>query len=152
MGEYRVIEPRGSVPDDSSKESQMARAEVIIYSYSCDVCGREIPEEDQANAHQVVTWGVNKGSATYEIDLCRSDLGKFHRVEASLDPFFSAGHRVSGGPRRSRTTPTGRGARKGRSHSADTPAIREWARKNGYEVSDRGRISQGLREAYAAAN
>ena len=60
----------------------MARAEVIIYSYSCDVCGREIPEEDQANAHQVVTWGVDE-YATYEIDLCRADLGKFHRVDVA---------------------------------------------------------------------
>ena len=131
----------------------MARSEVIVYSYSCDVCGREIADDDQADAHQVVTWGVNKGSATYEIDLCRSDLTKFHRAENALEQFFAAGHRVSGSARRSRaTTAAGRGRRRGRGAAADTPAIREWARQSGYEVSDRGRISQGLRDAYAAAN
>jgi hypothetical protein len=131
----------------------MARSELVVYSYSCDVCGREIPDEDQDNAHQVITWGVNKGSATYEIDLCKADLTKFRRIESSLDTFLSAGHRVSGGPRRTRSAATApRGRRRGRTRSADTPAIREWARKNGYEVSDRGRISQGLKDAYAAAN
>ena len=130
----------------------MARSELVVYSYTCDVCGREIPEEDQSEAHQVVTWGMNKGSASYEIDLCRSDLAKLRRVETSLEPLLSAGHRVAGSTRRQRATgSTGRGRRKGRGSSADSPAIREWARKNGYEVSDRGRISQGLREAYLAA-
>ena len=131
----------------------MARSEVIVYSYSCDVCGREIAEEDQGNAHQVVTWGVNKGTTTYELDLCKSDLAKFRRAEGSLEPFFSAGHRVSGSPRRARSSAVvTRGRRRGRGGAADTPAIREWARQNGYEVSDRGRISQGLRDAYASAN
>ncbi len=131
----------------------MARAELVVYSYSCDVCGREIPDEDQDNAHQVITWGLNKGSATYEIDLCKTDLTKFRRIETSLDTFFSAGHRVSGGPRRTRAAAVApRGRRKGRARSVDTPAIREWARQNGYEVSDRGRISQGLKDAYASAN
>jgi len=130
----------------------MARSEVVVYSYTCDVCGREIPEEDQAEAHQVVTWGVNKGSASYEMDLCRTDLGKLRRVESSLEPLLSSGHRIAGGSRRPRSAPTsGRGRRRGRGGSVDTPAIREWARDNGYEVSDRGRISQALREAYLAA-
>jgi hypothetical protein len=130
----------------------MARSELVVYSYTCDVCGREIPEEDQADAHQVVTWGINKGSAQYEIDLCKSDLGKLHRVETSLQTLLSAGHRLAGSGRRQHSAATsGRGRRRGRGGSADTPAIREWARDNGYEVSDRGRISQALREAYLAA-
>ena len=129
----------------------MARSELVVYSYTCDVCGREIPEEDQADAHQVVTWGVDKGSASYEIDLCRTDMGKLRRLEASLEPILSAGHRVAGSARRQRSAVSpGRGRKRGRG-SADTPAIREWARKNGYEVSDRGRISQALREAYLSA-
>ncbi|MGI9586985.1 MAG: Lsr2 family DNA-binding protein, partial [Dietzia maris] len=38
------------------------------------------------------------------------------------------------------------------SSSGDTKAIREWARSNGYEVSDRGRIPSDIMDAYAAAN
>jgi len=130
----------------------MARAEVIVYSYSCDVCGRDIADEEHPDAHQVVTWGVNKGSATYEFDLCRSDLNKFHRAENALEQFFAVGHRVAGGRRSRGTATAGRGRGRGRGASADTPTIREWARVNGYEVSDRGRISQDLRDAYTAAN
>lgn len=36
--------------------------------------------------------------------------------------------------------------------SADTKAIREWARANGYDVSDRGRIPADVMDAYSAAN
>jgi len=130
----------------------MARSELVVYSYTCDVCGREIPDEDQGDAHQVITWGVNKGSASYEVDLCRTDLGKLRRVESSLESLLSAGHRVAGATRRQRSGATSsRGRKRGRGSAADTPAIREWARENGYEVSDRGRISQALREAYLGA-
>jgi len=33
-----------------------------------------------------------------------------------------------------------------------TKAIREWARKNGHEVSDRGRIAAPIMEAFEAAH
>lgn len=36
--------------------------------------------------------------------------------------------------------------------SEDTAAIRQWAKENGYEVNDRGRIPATIREAYAKAN
>ncbi|CDR02336.1 Lsr2-like protein [Streptomyces iranensis] len=34
----------------------------------------------------------------------------------------------------------------------DTAEIRAWAKENGYEVSDRGRVPATVREAYAKAN
>ena len=34
----------------------------------------------------------------------------------------------------------------------DVGAIREWARANGYDISDRGRISTEVQEAYEKAN
>jgi hypothetical protein len=33
----------------------------------------------------------------------------------------------------------------------DTAAVRSWARDNGYQVSDRGRISSQIIDAYLAA-
>jgi Lsr2 len=39
-----------------------------------------------------------------------------------------------------------------RSSREDTRAIREWARENGHKVSDRGRISRSIMEAYKAAS
>ena len=44
-------------------------------------------------------------------------------------------------------------ARPGWGASDDPPAaIREWARTNGHEVSDRGRISKSVMHAYQTAN
>ena len=40
----------------------------------------------------------------------------------------------------------------GKTPPADTKAIREWARENGYDVSDRGRIPANVIDAYAAAS
>ncbi|MGH8303199.1 MAG: Lsr2 family DNA-binding protein [Steroidobacteraceae bacterium] len=34
----------------------------------------------------------------------------------------------------------------------DTAAVREWARANGFEVSERGRVSKKIIEAYGEAN
>lgn len=34
----------------------------------------------------------------------------------------------------------------------DLSAVREWAKKNGYEVGDRGRIAEDIHEAYAKAH
>ncbi|MFS0886512.1 histone-like nucleoid-structuring protein Lsr2 [Aeromicrobium sp. 179-A 4D2 NHS] len=52
--------------------------------------------------------------------------------------------------RTSRRTGGGSGpsARKG---TEDLAAIREWARKNGLEVSERGRVAQDVKDAYYAA-
>lgn len=36
--------------------------------------------------------------------------------------------------------------------SPDTSAVRTWARKNGYDVADRGRLPADVTEAYRAAN
>jgi hypothetical protein len=36
--------------------------------------------------------------------------------------------------------------------SADTRTVKEWARANGFEVNDRGRIPARIREAFDAAN
>jgi hypothetical protein len=39
-----------------------------------------------------------------------------------------------------------------RSNRDQTAAIREWARANGHQVSDRGRIPKSVIEAYQAAH
>lgn len=36
--------------------------------------------------------------------------------------------------------------------SQDTAQIRAWAKENGYEVNDRGRVPASIREAYEKAN
>jgi len=73
----------------------------------------------------------------YEIDLSAANAAA---LRSAVAPWISAGRRVSG----RRTPGRGRGA-------SDAGKIREWARANGVEVSERGRVSASVREAYAAS-
>ena len=58
------------------------------------------------------------------------------------------GHaRRSGGRKSSRKAGAAAGQRRG-----DLSAVRQWARKNGHQVSDRGRISAGILAAYDKAH
>jgi len=54
----------------------------------------------------------------------------------------------SGHPRRRRR----RAGRRRSSGPSDTQKIREWAREQGLEVSERGRVSAEVRKAYYEAN
>ncbi|KAA0918189.1 Lsr2 family protein [Dietzia sp. ANT_WB102] len=81
----------------------------------------------------------------YTIDLSDENAEKFREVMA---PYVENGHRVSS----SKAKPARRASARSSSPSGDTKAIREWARNNGYEVSDRGRIPGDIMDAYAAAN
>ncbi len=80
----------------------------------------------------------------YELDLSaknakalRDSIGKYVAFARTAPGRSSGGRRRVGGASRS-------GNR--------TQEIREWARSNGYTVSDRGRISAGVVEAYDAAH
>ncbi|MFN3340072.1 MAG: Lsr2 family protein [Dietzia sp.] len=104
--------------------------------YIDDIDGTELGEE--ANSLSFAFEGKE-----YSIDLSDENAEAFREVMA---PYIDAGHRVTGG----KSKPARKAAAK--SASGDTKAIREWARENGFDVSDRGRIPADVMEAYAAAN
>ncbi|MFF0945512.1 Lsr2 family protein [Kocuria sp. CPCC 205300] len=79
----------------------------------------------------------------YEIDLSDTNAEKLREV---LRPYAAAGRKTTCG---SSTRSTGNRATKG---DPDTAKIRAWAKENGHEVYDRGRIHQSVREAYYAAH
>lgn len=60
------------------------------------------------------------------------------------------GHQTSPGSTVSRSTIGASGT--GRRSKEQLTSIRDWARKNGYSVSDRGRIPSDVLEAYDAAH
>ena len=60
----------------------------------------------------------------------------------------SAARRVSSG-RGSSSTPSRKRRRAGQQ---DYSGVREWAKENGYKVSDRGRVPASVLEAYEAAH
>ena len=85
----------------------------------------------------------------YEIDLSAANNT---RLREKLARFLDAATEVKDKPvaRRGRkTTPAAAGTRPDKEQ---TQAIREWARANGYQVSDRGRIAASIQEAFSAAH
>src|SRR3954464_13123493 len=103
-------------------------------------------------ADETVTFGLD--GTTYEIDLSKKNAAK---LRDALAGYVGSARRVSGrrGGAAGRGRGPGRGAAgraRGRGRSAsDSADIRAWAKENGYEVSERGRISAEVRAAYNEA-
>ena len=100
--------------------------------------------EGDVEGTETITFGLD-GSA-YEIDVCEAHGRELRDAYA---PFVGAARRAgrsTGGGRR-----TGAGGRS-RGGNNDVAQIREWARSNGHQVSERGRISATVRQAYDAAH
>lgn len=83
---------------------------------------------------------------TYEIDLNDENAA---RLREELAPWIGQARR-SGGRRQTRRRSGGTSTPSGRSE--DLAKMREWGRDNGFKVSSRGRVSQELQDAYAAAH
>jgi nucleoid-associated protein Lsr2 len=72
-------------------------------------------------------------------------------LRSDFEKYIEAGrkHKAEAGAARPRRGGT---AARGPASGVDTAAVREGARANGHEVSERGRVSKKIIEAYAAAN
>ncbi|MFC0674786.1 histone-like nucleoid-structuring protein Lsr2 [Brachybacterium hainanense] len=97
-----------------------------------------VDDLDGTTATGTVSFGLD--GVEYEIDLSDENAEK---LRSALGEWTAKARRTGG--RRARGTGTS-------APSGDASRIREWARGQGIEVSDRGRISAGIREAYLAAH
>ncbi|MEV6631149.1 Lsr2 family protein [Actinoplanes sp. NPDC051470] len=98
---------------------------------------------DGGEADRTVEFGLD--GVNYTIDLSEKNAGKLRKA---LDPYLNVATRVGRAGADSRAR---RGsASTGRASRDQNQAIREWATKNGYEVSERGRIPSSIVEAYHA--
>ncbi len=77
----------------------------------------------------------------YEIDLSADNAA---RLRESLAEFVASARKAASAPRNGRRA-SGR-------RSAGTGEVRSWARENGFQVSERGRIPSNVIEAYQAAH
>ena len=91
-------------------------------------------------ADETVQFGLD--GRQYEIDLSTANAEK---LREALRPFTASGRRAQG--KTARTT----GPRTSSGSNPETAKIRAWAKENGYEVSDRGRVHQSVKDAYYAA-
>lgn len=98
----------------------------------------------QSNDIDTVIFGLD--GVTYEIDLSETNATNLRK---SLEDFVVNARRTGGRIKRGTTTKTQNGSATASREQAQ--AVREWARRNGHEVSNRGRIPASLIEAFEAA-
>ncbi|KQP63439.1 MULTISPECIES: histone-like nucleoid-structuring protein Lsr2 [unclassified Nocardioides] len=102
---------------------------------------------DGSEASETVTFGLD--GTTYEIDLTDEHATE---LREALAPYVGHARKVSGSARRGRKASAGAATNGSADGGPSAKEIREWARSNGYEVPDRGRVSAEVREAFDAAN
>lgn len=100
---------------------------------------------DGGEASETVLFGLD--GVNYEIDLNDDNASKLRDALATWVGHArrSGGRKSSGGGRKASSS--GSSAKR-----SDLSEVREWARANGYEVSDRGRVSAQVQEAYDKAH
>lgn len=81
---------------------------------------------------------------SYELDATSKEADKFRGL---FQDYIAVARKVGGRKARG----TGGGNKSGRSKE-ELASIREWAKQNGHEVSERGRIKADILEAYDAAH
>lgn len=103
-----------------------------------------VDDLDGSEADEQVQFAVD--GKTYEIDLSNTNSKK---LRDALAPFVKAARRAGGRRRGSGTATT---AGRATTDREQNQAIREWAQKQGLKVSERGRISASVLEAFKAAH
>ena len=100
-----------------------------------------IDDLDQGPADETVSFGIDGSS--YEIDLSSDNAAK---LRDALAEYVANARRANRSSVRA-AVPAHR-VRPARGDREQTQAIREWARKNGYKIGDKGRIPAHILEAF----
>lgn len=100
-----------------------------------------VDDLDGTEATETVTFGLD--GTTYEIDLNDANAAA---LREAMSGYVGHARKVTGGGRR------GRKSGGGSSSSSNTKDVREWAKAQGMDVSERGRISADVQQAYDAAH
>jgi hypothetical protein len=105
-----------------------------------------IDDLDGGEAAETVSFSLD--GSHYEIDLTKKNAAK---LRETLALYVASARRAGRAPARGQAA----GARRGRPARTDreqTQAIREWARKNGHKIGEKGRIPAHIVEAYNAGS
>ncbi|MEO9330320.1 histone-like nucleoid-structuring protein Lsr2 [Gordonia aurantiaca] len=95
--------------------------------------------------YETVRWSLD--GKNYEFDTSAKHAQQFRD---SLQKYLEVSRQVGRTTKRSAATATTSSG--GGRNKETTKAIREWAIREGYELSDRGRIPQSIIEAFEAAH
>lgn len=102
-----------------------------------------VDDLDGGEAEESVSFSLD--GVSYEIDLSAENA---EALREAIAPWVGHARKV-GGRGRARAT---NGARGRASAKTDLGDVRAWARENGYQVSDRGRVSAEVMSAYEGAH
>ena len=102
-----------------------------------------VDDLDGSDATESVSFGLD--GTSYEIDLNEKNAAK---LREALSGYVGHARKVSTAKGRGRRS----SSRPARPVAASAKEIRDWARSNGMEVPDRGRVSAEVRAAFEAAN
>jgi hypothetical protein len=102
-----------------------------------------VDDLDGGEAEESVSFSLD--GVTYEIDLSAANA---EALREAVAPWVGHARRVSGRAGRGR----GPGRARAAAAKADLGDVRQWARENGYQVSDRGRVSAEVMTAYDGAH
>ncbi len=108
-----------------------------------------VDDLDGSEASESLAFALD--GASYEIDLSEKNADK---LRDALAGYVANARRVDGarrGPGRPKAVKAPRGSRTAPDRE-QTAAIREWARANGHEVSERGRLSASVLQAFEEAH
>ncbi len=100
-----------------------------------------VDDLDGSEASETVSFGLDGSS--YEIDLNDDNAAA---LREALAGYVGHARKTTGGARRARR------ATSAASSSSHTKDVREWAKSQGMDVSERGRISADVQQAYDAAH
>jgi hypothetical protein len=102
-----------------------------------------VDDVDGGEADESVAFAID--GVSYEIDLSAANA---EALRDALAPWVGHARRVAGR--------SARRSRRGRAQQppvrSDLADVRAWGRKNGYQVSDRGRLASEIMAAYEAAH
>ena len=102
-----------------------------------------VDDIDGSEAVETVSFAVD--GTSYEIDLSKANAKKLRDALATYVASARRAGRVrAAGGRSGRAT--------ARADREQIQAVREWARRNGHKVSDRGRVPASVLDAYNAAH
>lgn len=99
-----------------------------------------VDDLDGTEAIETVAFGLD--GTNYEIDLNDGNAGA---LRDALSAYVGHARKVTGSARRGRRTSSV-------PSTTNTKDVRDWAKKQGMEVSERGRISATVQTAYDAAH
>jgi hypothetical protein len=97
-----------------------------------------VDDLDGGDADETVGFGLD--GTRYEIDLSTAHASE---LREELEPYVRAARKAAGRPARAAGT-----ASRGKASNA---AVREWARANGHDIKERGRVPAVLMAEYHAA-